>query len=1599
MAATGSLAAKQMGKMGKSSEKMTALEVTTLGKQLASGKGAMVSLMMDPADPDWQGGMRRAKSTRTGNIFASRVNFTLAGTPFVGRVGYSVKGGVVPLFDGAALDLNGTSLTAEDPKKVTVPDPFLGSPAVHKNWVVGSGGLLVLAPVGADNVVPAVTEHVVVTERGLSARAVKSMSFQQGKREIRAEEVTVSDQVALLKGLQVTEDGEDRTADYMDQAVVTGAGIGLLPASARPSGIQEKEPAKAGKKLEQIVEAVVSHTGSSEEVRMGSAKEDPETESQGQRVGIGVRFDPDSMSVEAGNNSELSSSEEDPLWTQVLDALKNHATKRVKELLLEVVTTGKTEKFMGNLKSDVGDKWEQLKAVYDGFSNEELRESWAAFPKAARDFFHEKLSEKDVEEYMKKLIPTGPLTEFLGLKENEEKESDASKDKWKEIPLVKIPLFPGIDFSVTLEPAYQLSTFILGGAHNMKALWDAEEEEDTNLEFSAGVRGSLSLTAAASLMIGIPLIIQGYGSLYAEAALEGAAEAPEGNTRMFGAAGGTPGIALVASGKLPVRRMKDGSIKQVEDAEVSLEGGLDLKGSVGIDAGIRSSVLMWKKSLFEKTLAEWDLLTIGACLKVSKAPSDSFFSGWNLDEASINVDTTGFLDSFLEKNTAERRYGLYKPEEVESGRYENLQEDFQSVLHLLEDFKTIYSSGETLLISKEEGESGLQDTLGSMGEQLQNIQNAAVSVWVDTQNELEYMERVLEERKNSVYMSKQKTSSESSRSVHEQRLEYMEQWQEDSGKNVMDYYKEHGSKPGSGFENYMYTKDQESHRTYEGIVAYEREQYVKKTKKHFDRIRTLEALTAEQKSDEEVWKAYKKEMKGSRAAGSRASLVGTQALLDYEYGRYTEVTKDARKRRSEAMKIMAGEDPVKAYAEKYLGRGGAGKLEGRDVYWLGNAKLLLEYEAKKVISGKGADKKDLEILGASDAAMEILGNSPGEADLGRLTEQLRKAMNSQSGGSKDGRIPQLTELFGDEIYKTATLDDLLQVELKKRIWGDEGQKLDQYLAQKPARTTGQAQKGDKSGIFGKMGVANALTRMGTYLDTLDTDRLASGLTLEILLDYAQRRSEKLKKTKDINAQKQVAMAIRYLRRGQTKLEAAPGEKKAEVQAEYIAGYFKMYENMERQYRESLKKGEELNLPLMQEAFSDGSADPVYQQLLAMKESGTPDFKALTSYLALTGGKKEILEAIRENQREKFAQTPPDLMDIRRFYEARLAERTQKKDGVAGHYDRYARLRIMTDSGASYEELLAAYEEMGAGNGYKEFLLKSIKDGQIDGRQVTREDLMELEGRRVDRIGEKHLTRIDLIHQVQDQEGSYEEIYGRYMAQVEQDDPGLWKTIKNTIGKESRFERTMNKKDSGADELIAYEKMRAEEVGLKHADRLRVLLGLSDGAEDFMDAGLLQDPIVKEAKRKDYLEKSKRFKKMDQEGDLSFKDFAKQLRERQGSVLRAEILNYEKGRKQEYEARLAEIEKADQEIHRMREELKEQTAKCHALTNAITNIKGNPESVWKELERFEETVIFLDEHKDPEAEARRTEQETEKARSRADAAIRQMDELRARKEEE
>lgn len=131
----GSLAAKQISKMGKNGENLSALEVAVMGKHLASGKEA-TRLDMDAGDADWQVLVDQALSKKPGSWFASKVDFRLNGAHFLGKVGYPVSGAVIPLFDGAALDVRDSQLIAQDKKKAE-PDEQLGSPSLYKNWVVG----------------------------------------------------------------------------------------------------------------------------------------------------------------------------------------------------------------------------------------------------------------------------------------------------------------------------------------------------------------------------------------------------------------------------------------------------------------------------------------------------------------------------------------------------------------------------------------------------------------------------------------------------------------------------------------------------------------------------------------------------------------------------------------------------------------------------------------------------------------------------------------------------------------------------------------------------------------------------------------------------------------------------------------------------------------------------------------------------------------------------------------------------------------------------------------------------------------------------------------------------------------------------------------------------------------------------------------------------------------------------------------------------------------------------------------------------------------------------------------------------------------------
>lgn len=70
-------------------------------------------------------------------------------------------------------------------------------------WVIGSGGLLVLAPVNADNVIPVRMEKMIVTEKKVVASANKRVEFYKENAKISAKEIILNDQEITLNAIEV----------------------------------------------------------------------------------------------------------------------------------------------------------------------------------------------------------------------------------------------------------------------------------------------------------------------------------------------------------------------------------------------------------------------------------------------------------------------------------------------------------------------------------------------------------------------------------------------------------------------------------------------------------------------------------------------------------------------------------------------------------------------------------------------------------------------------------------------------------------------------------------------------------------------------------------------------------------------------------------------------------------------------------------------------------------------------------------------------------------------------------------------------------------------------------------------------------------------------------------------------------------------------------------------------------------------------------------------------------------------------------------------------------------------------------------------------
>lgn len=1523
-------------------DRTSAFDLAVMGKYRASGSKETIKFEMDAQDEDWKQLIRKAKQNGPGSWMASKVDFTYNSARFVGKVGYPVRGEVIPLFDGAAMDVSDAEMRSEKPEKAE-PDPRMAVPTAYKNWVVGSDGLLVLAPAHADNVVPVRTGKFVVTENSISATAVKDLEFRQGELTVRASRMDLSNQTVILYGIQVREGDKDKTEKYQEIAAISEKGLSLFPAPVPIQEMPEHEPnilEKAGEAAEHLIQTYAPEGEIAEGINVREGNFLAETEK------------------ELVTNAEEA---EDPLWTQILNAVKNESKTRAKEALMHLVerdTAAAAQVFV--------EKWEQIKAVYDGFSDEDLRESWVNMPAVIQDIFIGKITgEEEIKTYVKKLIPADELAVFLGMEgEKEEKVDEKKSAPGAEIPLAAISLFPGLaDFKIFLKPAYTFSAYVKPGAQNVYALWNTRADEATQLNLTAGIKGSLSLRAVAELEVGIPFILKGFANLYAEAGLTGSLLEGE-----------TEGSILEAQVNFPIKRRRDGSFAQQGALEGRLEGGLELYGTVGTEGGVRSSILMWEKTLIEKEFGRWNLGAIHALLKVRKEPADGMFSGWSLDEAYLAVSgpQTGFGAAFQEKNTPTNKYGLYDPQIKESVRYAQIHDDFMQALKMLKRFADNDETDKTMILSTNAGE-GVNQVLDIAEE----IRGQFVVLWAEGLQEQQQVLFSLDELEKSGKYQKKLNETENNIKKHEERMAKLEGMDESAEGNVYEAYASFndGGKihhAGRGYRHAMKRQARETATGFSQIVAYERNRYQEKIKSHQEAIALVERLQKGEHgnpplSDGEILAKYK-DKAGDQIEKHKAMFQNTQAIIRYEEEQIQKKRgeKNSPDSRYQSLEKLKAETPdPQAFISAYLDR-----ISDMEASVYGNPALLLEYE--KLAMGK---KTDLA------AEFDQIQEKMDKIEAKSMTSQEAVAEFQQMKMKKNAKkAPELAEIFGSDLYRTASIEDLIEIEL-----GSSYTALRDYLAREALNPQGtdssRANKDKLKEILGKEGAKTAQMQFEAYVRGLEQEQVIPNMTIDMLWDYVRR-------TKKVNAQEYSYVSAGRVRVQQ--LSKDPG-KAREAELETIRQYFKVFSSTKILgcYKEQLLSGEETDLSMLMNALESGAGKNEEEQsriarLQEAKEADEPAYLVLTEYLSSGGNKKTI----QEHQKKKAEQGLLNMEDVFRFYETELYDKTdshglrnfgaKKTRGMvqkkSAHYERYERIKALLGNGASYEEMLEVYKSFGGGNNYGKYIKEKIRAGTLDG--FTIEGIMAAEGEKRDRDNldvNRRNARIALVRRMEGEGKDYQEILEAYEAQARTDKGGIVGKVKSGVNARTGFEKHQEGAVIKAEDILTYERIAMAKDGESHARRLRGLLGLPVDSDEFLTAPLPTDDAVRAQRREDYLRENKRFRES-REVKAAAEEELQALLNRPAREQKESILAYERERKDEYQGQMDELLQQKQRLEDMNQHLELMERICHSVTFNLEHIRQNPGNLWNEIDLFHQNVesIRLEKEKEEANQKERTE---------------------------
>lgn len=1489
-------------------DRMSALDMALYGKAMASEED-VVGSNVDFEDEDWKMVVETAKSGGVGSWFASRVDFRVNGTRIRGKKGYSVSGGVVPLFDGAAIDLKKARLKAPKQNEAK-SDSIGGSPDEYQNWVEGTGGQLVLAPFNTQNVVPFRMDQVVVTEKGIMGKSDKSFRFVRGDEEITGSSLVLRGDYAVLYGVRAEKGNEKE--EVHEHAAVTRAGLRLyyLPKPEEESG-QKTVP----EEIEETVLPEESPDVAAESHDRGELADDSETQTPGDTIislvqDIGREIGPVDTAIgpvqiladlEAGDFSASSETtiatsekEEPSLGEQV----KASALDKLKVLGQEILT-GKRS--VQDVSSQI---LSEAKAVWEELSGDELKEAWKSIPDVCRSFLYENMSEDDVKAFMKHLAPSDSLMNLLGMKEDATQELEPQSGS-KDFTLPPFYLFPPfLEFDLSISPEYSFGAYINGKVDGLYNIWKSAEGQTTNINLEAGLKGHLSLKASAALTAGLPYLISLSAGLSASAILTGFLDSTDTFLK------GTVGLSL--------KKEPNGKIVLADDIKASINGGLELKGS--LDAGVNARFLLWKKDLFSYNLMTWGLAEFFMTFGFSKDKgNEGVLSGWKMDQASFSVD--GIMQNFLKKNNIKTYYGFNTSESKKDPMlsYEEAEKSFQTALTWLKLFHSQGSEDPRVLVETGDEESGLEK-VSDIGSQ---VQNKFLTAWSNARISLEDQNKRLTELKSAHYTSNIKKAKNSIQK-HEIRLAEMKRYYDENMKSPdsstrkefkppFEYYKSLAGNTGLGFTRAMQIKAEKKVYTYDNILAYEKRRREEVVSEKFD---------------------------SKKAKEKKSIYANAQLLEDYEKKRLDEVEANKRKLIDDLEKLKNNLMNEKEFFEIY-----AAKLSTEKLLQYGYPKLFFAYLRDKIYAQANKNEA-LDALTSTQSNKEAFKDNKKEAIRQYLS--LKKRQNQKITEST-----LLTSIWGENIYRTASVDDLIQFELNQIVSANL-----------------ELQGLDEPG-FDKKKFKKRYTDWTSSKTTEGNTGLIPYMTLDLLLSYENQRLSKLKKIKDREKHEK---RIKWLNLRLLSVRGADSAVARELEIQYMKEYFANVEFNATQVLKDTKDMELADLQILRVSQTEPHQNRI-DAIVKAKEEGKSIIEIWEAYEKAGGQRTEISKF----QETKFIDNEAvTLDDIERFESFAVIESVGMEK-----WNEYEQISQMFEEKKSYAEMLDFYTTKNGERDtqkldeYANDIRIRLMAGSLqkeNGDKYTPEDILNKEKKFDTSLAKRHRDRLTLI--MENKKLPYLELLAMYDKKTMEDGEGIWGTFRNLMSTSgiitfrNGFERSLGKKEPNESVLDEYEEMMKAKIGKKHTERIEELtIGANEITEEEKKERLLR-----------YMEKAKGFKK-----DKEIKKAVEAERERllfyaEPQEMYQNIIEYETGRKENYEMLVQKLEKPIQKTEYTIAALKRNETDCESVMTFFDNMKKDAKSVWTmedTYKQFEEMSNQILSRQKTEIEIKELENNTSK----------------------